>query len=60
MESVGASMVSVSRSMDEAAIKLLYLALRNIMGKWQRGNHAWHAAMPHLSLLFGERFTTYT
>jgi transposase-like protein len=45
---------------DEAATKLLYLALRNIMGKWQRGNHAWHAAMPHLSLLFAERFTNYT
>jgi transposase-like protein len=44
---------------DEAATKLLYLALRNIMDKWQRGNHAWHAAMPHLALLFGERFTTY-
>ena len=43
---------------DEAATKLLYLALRNIMAKWQRGNHAWHAAMPHLALLFGERFTT--
>jgi transposase-like protein len=44
---------------DEAATKLLYLALRNIMDKWQRGNHAWHAAMPHLALLFGERFTAY-
>ena len=44
---------------DEAATKLLYLALRNIMDKWQRGNHAWHAAMPHLALLFGERFTHY-
>ncbi len=44
---------------DEAATKLLYLALRNIMDKWQRGNHAWHAAMPHLALLFGERFTNY-
>jgi len=44
---------------DEAATKLLYLALRNIMDKWQRGNHAWHAAMPHLALLFGERFTNF-
>ena len=42
---------------DEAATKLLYLALRNILTKWQRGNHAWQAAMPHLSLLFGPRFT---
>ena len=42
---------------DEAATKLLYLALRNILAKWQRGNHAWRAAMPHLSMLFGPRFT---
>ena len=42
---------------DAAATKLLYLALRNILTKWQRGNHAWKAAMPHLSLLFGPRFT---
>ena len=45
---------------DEAATKLLYLALRNIISKWQRGNRAWHAAMPHLSVLFGERFTNHT
>jgi transposase-like protein len=42
---------------DEAATKLLYLALRNIQLKWQRGNHAWKAAMPHLAILFGTRFT---
>ena len=42
---------------DEAATKLLYLALRNIKAKWQRGNHAWKAAMPYLALLFGSRFT---
>ena len=42
---------------DEAATKLLYLALRNILAKWNRGNHAWQAAMPHLALLFGARFT---
>lgn len=45
---------------DEAATKLLYLALRNIMTKWQRSNHYWHAAMPHFALLFGERFTNHT
>jgi putative transposase len=44
---------------DEAATKLLYLALRNIVAKWQRRPHAWHAAMPHLSLLFGDRFTNH-
>ena len=42
---------------DEAATKLLYLALRNIETKWRRGNHAWRAAMPFLALLFRDRFT---
>jgi putative transposase len=42
---------------DEAATKLLFLALRHIIAKWQRGSHAWKAAMPHLGLLFGTRFT---
>lgn len=45
---------------DEAASKLLYLALRNILTKWKRGNHAWKAAMPHLAMLFGSRFTDHT
>ena len=42
---------------DEAATKLLYLALRNIAVKWRRGSHAWKAAMPFLGMLFGPRFT---
>ncbi len=42
---------------DEAAAKLLYLALRNIQAKWKRGNHAWKAAMPYLGMLFGTRFS---
>jgi putative transposase len=42
---------------DEAAAKLLYLALRNIHVKWKRGSHAWKAAMPYLGMLFGPRFT---
>jgi putative transposase len=44
---------------DEAATKLLYLALRNIHTKWQRGNHAWQGAMSHFSMLFGPRFTNH-
>jgi transposase-like protein len=43
---------------DEAATKLLYLALRNIMDKWKAASKEWRAAMPHLAVLFGERFTT--
>jgi transposase-like protein len=43
---------------DEAATKLLYLALRNIIAKWQAAGHQWQAALPFLAVLFGERFTT--
>jgi len=42
---------------DEAATKLLYLALRNIIAKWTGASKPWHAAMPHLAVLFGDRFT---
>ena len=41
---------------DDAALQLLYLALRNVMAKWQRSATAWTAAMPHFAVLFGERF----
>jgi transposase-like protein len=41
---------------DEAALKLLYLALRNVVAKWRRCSAPWPAAMPFLALLFGERF----
>lgn len=40
---------------DEAAIKLLYLALRNIKRRWGPAP-AWKAALPHFALLFPERF----
>jgi transposase-like protein len=42
---------------DEAASKLLYLALRNIIAKWKAASVEWKAALPHLAVLFGERFT---
>ncbi len=42
---------------DEAASKLLYLALRNIIAKWKAASKEWHATLPHLAVLFGERFT---
>jgi putative transposase len=45
---------------DEAATKLLYLALRNILTKWKRGVHSWGAALPHFGVLFGDRFTAHT
>lgn len=41
---------------DEAAAKLLYLALRNIGKEWQqKPAREWRTALPHLKLLFKER-----
>lgn len=41
---------------DEAASKLIYLALRNIQAKWKRPPKEWHAAKTQLAIQFGERF----
>ncbi len=41
---------------DEAAAKLLYLALRNATAKWQSASVPWARAMPHLAMAFGDRF----
>ena len=42
---------------DEAAAKLLYLAIRNITAKWERTRHHWIEALTHFAQLFGNRFT---
>jgi transposase-like protein len=43
---------------DDAALKLLFLALRNLSRKWQRNvSQEWLASLPHLTLLFEGRFT---
>lgn len=42
---------------DEAATKLLWLALRNITGKWGSSTHDWKAAMNQFAILYEERFT---
>jgi putative transposase len=41
---------------DEAAGKLIYLALRNIVKKWKHNSTVWKPAMTHFAILFGERF----
>lgn len=41
---------------DEAASKLIYLALQNIAAKWQRPPKEWHAAKTQLAVQFGSRF----
>jgi transposase-like protein len=42
---------------DEAATKLLWLALRNIMGKRLKSTREWVAAMNQFAVLYGDRFT---
>ncbi|WP_175991796.1 IS256 family transposase, partial [Burkholderia stagnalis] len=42
---------------DEAAIKLLWLALRNVLAKTVRATFDWKSAMNQFAILFGDRFT---
>jgi putative transposase len=42
---------------DEAATKLLWLALRNITAGWANSVFHWRAAMTQFALLYGDRFT---
>lgn len=41
---------------DAAAVKRLYLALRNGLATWQRPAAEWRAAFPYFAVLFGARF----
>jgi putative transposase len=40
---------------DEAALKLLYLVVRNITKTWTMPPREWKSAMNHFAILFGER-----
>ena len=40
---------------DEAAIKLLYMALRNVMKKWTMPIRNWGTAVNQMSIIFGDR-----
>ena len=42
---------------DEAATKLIWLALRNITADWGRAAHHWKEAMNQFAILYEERFT---
>lgn len=42
---------------DEAATKLIWLALRNITVNWARASPHWKAAMNQFAILYKERFT---
>lgn len=41
---------------DQAATKLIWLALRQITEKWKNPSPVWHAAKAQLAIQFGERF----
>ena len=43
---------------DEAATKLLFLALRNLAKDWNMPQRTWKEAVNQFAILFGERFTS--
>jgi putative transposase len=45
---------------DDAASKLLWLALRNITAEWGRPAHNWKEAMNQFAILYEDRFTRRT
>jgi len=42
---------------DEAATKLIWLALRNITAQWSRPSTVWQPAITSFAVLYGDRFT---
>ena len=42
---------------DDAASKLIWLALRNITADWSRAAHNWKEAMNQFAILYQDRFT---
>ena len=42
---------------DDAASKLIWLALRNITAEWSRAAHNWKTAMNQFAILYQDRFT---
>ena len=42
---------------DDAATKLIWLALRNITADWSRASNNWKTAMNQFAILFDDRFT---
>jgi putative transposase len=44
---------------EQAALKLLYMALKNVVAKWQRnGVKGWYEALNQFTLLWGDRIRT--
>lgn len=44
---------------DDAATKLIWLALRNVMARWSRAAPTWKTAMNQFAILYSDRFTQY-
>ena len=42
---------------DDAATKLIWLALRNLTAKWDRTAYAWRTAMNQFAIFYEDRFT---
>jgi transposase-like protein len=42
---------------DDAAMKLIWLALRNITASWGKAANYWHLAMNQFAILYEDRFT---
>jgi transposase-like protein len=45
---------------DDAATKLIWLALRNITAKWERTAYYWRPAMNQFAILYADRFSPFT
>jgi putative transposase len=45
---------------DDAASKLIWLALRNITASWSQSTYEWKTAMNQFAILFADRFVRYT
>jgi len=62
IESVNARLRKIIKSRghfpsDDAATKLIWLALRNITEDWGRAANHWKSAMNQFAILYGDRFT---
>jgi transposase-like protein len=62
IESINAQLRKIIKSRghfpsDDAATKLIWLALRNITADWGRAAHNWKEAMNQFAILYADRFT---
>lgn len=64
IESVNISLRKVTKNRgsfpnDDAMLKLLYLALKNISKKWTMPIHNWKSALNQFTIMFEDRMPTY-